>query len=322
MSQPAPANDAQPLRVERLRDEVLRVTASLMFLLEGMEAVRDLRRGSFPVPASSEPSRTGRTYPLLQEMNVPLAMGGDLSALEHALGRGGSVEQLAYRGWLEAICRSVENHQAEGVAAGQRAADLPAPLLDILRIRLDLLNHQGLASEQRAGRCRVLTWFQVDEPILFCMRHVLDFLNQLGWMSGAPASLGPRLTARWMPRPEVAALQDEAPAPEIISMRCSKVRRGHDGGTRATVSLVFANGVFADLPVDLAAGWRSLSRQASWAQQTRIDESGDLRFPDGSRIPLERLYRDALRAIREGTAISHTPLANGSTAHFDTDDSA
>ena len=40
--------------------------------------------------------------------------------------------------------------------------------------------HNAIASEEETGKCKVLRWFKPGEPMILGMRHVFDFLNQLG----------------------------------------------------------------------------------------------------------------------------------------------
>ena len=133
MTKAGQATPARPVLADWVRDEMMRVVASLMFLLEGMETERDVQRFAAHlrrVPAPVD----GQSHPLPQDFDVPLPLEGDQAALDELLRRAGAVEQLAYHayhGWLQAVCRGVEAHLAEADACGQGRADLPAALLDI-----------------------------------------------------------------------------------------------------------------------------------------------------------------------------------------------
>ena len=72
------------------------------------------------------------------------------------------------------------------------------PLGDLRRIRNNML-HGGVATKDNAGGCKVLRWFKDGERIHVPLRHVLDFLNQMGWLAERPTVLsnGPNTQACW-----------------------------------------------------------------------------------------------------------------------------
>ena len=112
--------------------------------------------------------------------------------LNDFLARNGETEQLAFKGWVEQVYNCIwdSDHRnklqdsLEGCGIIPPEAD---PIGDFRRIRNDLIHKHGLASTKNSGKCKVLTWFKPGEPIILGMRHVFDFLNQMGMMSSSPA---------------------------------------------------------------------------------------------------------------------------------------
>ena len=82
--------------------EVYRATASLMYLLQGMEAVRGKELPPYdrftPYLKHSFPS-----FPKPSGVDVPLLLGGPLFDPHDVLDSEGEAEQLAFKGWIEEV---------------------------------------------------------------------------------------------------------------------------------------------------------------------------------------------------------------------------
>ena len=52
---------------------------------------------------------------------------------------------------------------------------------DFRQIRHDLV-HSGSATKEHSGKCRTLNWFKPGEQMILTTDHVLDFLNQMGFL--------------------------------------------------------------------------------------------------------------------------------------------
>ena len=282
--------------------EVYQATASLMFLLQGMESVREQHIAYFNSSSLARKAQAAAPtiYPLLSYLDVPLCLHGHGFKPDDVLQREGTAEQLAYRGWVEQIYLVWESRYRNSLKRDLDGTDviLPEadPLGDFIRIRNDLI-HSGVASKKESGRCTVLMWFDPGEEIVLGMRHVLDFLNQLGLMWGATVALSHGPAAKWMVRPQLAESLSKGPIPEIVSLRPSFDRQDEDGTSWHIISVTFANAVFVDAPVPLLAKMGSVAERTRWVEQTRVDEQGDLRFANGQVKARKELYRDALRAM-------------------------
>ena len=171
--------------------EVNKATASLMYLLQGMESVRDSELPRYnQEPPTSKPSFCN--FPKLSGIGVSPTLTGFDFDLNDFLARNGETEQLAFKGWVEQVYNCIwdSDHRnklqdsLEGCGIIPPEAD---PIGDFRRIRNDLIHKHGLASTKNSGKCKVLTWFKPGESIILGMRHVFDFLNQMGMMSSSPA---------------------------------------------------------------------------------------------------------------------------------------
>ena len=170
--------------------DVDRATASLMYLLHGMESVRNSELAPYnnisPTHQQFAPS-----FPKLPYVGEPLSMSGPGFDLNEVLRREGEAEQLAFKGWVE----QVYNHIWEGKYRNELKTALEGvdiirpegdPIGDFGHIRNDLIHKHGVASEEESGKCTVLKWFKPGEEIVLGMRHVFDFLNHMGFMTRMP----------------------------------------------------------------------------------------------------------------------------------------
>ena len=283
--------------------EVYQASASLMFLLQGMEAVREQHSAYLnSTPLARRAQAVAPTiYPLLSYLDVPLCLYGHGFEPDDVLRREGKAEQLAYRGWVDGVYQLWESRfrsRMRDALAGPGAIRPCADALgDLRHIRNDLLHNDAVASRERSGHCTVLKWFEPGERIVLGMRHVLDFLNQLGLMSRATGSLSHGPAASWMKQTNLAENLSEGPIPEIVSVRPSFDHQDEDGTSWHVISVTFANAVFVDMPVMLPASMGSLEERIRWMEQTQVDDQGDLRLVNGQVKARGELYRDALRAM-------------------------
>ena len=279
--------------------EIYRATAALMFLLEGMESVRQFR----PAPLNPTdddgrfPTGPARIYPLPSEIDLALVLEGPGFRPAELLGREAEAEQLAYRGWLQRVASLGEPQEP----SARRV------LAEIRWIHDDLVHNQGIATAERSGACSVLTWFRAGEPTRLGLRHVLDLLNQLGLMSPTPALDRTGPAAGWTLLPFPQESPHDGPAPAIVSLRVSSraPNQPQNGGETIDpiLCVVFANGVYFELPERRSAALEREQRTES----PGIDECGNLRLADGYVVTRETLYRAALNAL-SSAAPAHARL--------------
>ena len=260
--------------------EICRATVALMFLLEGMESVRDARGSDMTA-----------SFPLLGKLAVPLALQGEPVELLDVLAPGAEAEQLAYQAWLDRTVRLTESDSdspAEPAEYTQLAEELRL-------IRRDLISNGGIASAEGSGRCTRLAWFRAGEPILLGLPHVLDLLNQRGLISAASVLHPSGVEAKWL-RPLLAARErSDDEAPPLVSLREISPRDNGSSGDPGSLVAVFADGVALELSIpDTATRRRNQAKQTGPA---RIDEQGDLVLGDGTRLDRGGLYQEALNRM-------------------------
>ena len=171
------------------------------------------------------------------------------------------------------------------------------PIGDLGHIRNDLVHKAAVASADETGRCKVLIWFQPGESMVLGMRHVLDFLNQMGFMTTLPGFLSHGPAASWTLFPGMEEALRSAPAPNLVSLRMSLDRELQDGSTWRIASVVFENGVFTNVPINYAADHRSLTERIDWINESRIDQDGNLRLSSGAVKDRQVLYGEAIDSL-------------------------
>ena len=209
--------------------DVFLSTAKLMYLLEGMESVRERHSGTFAAPRLS------------RSAVIPLASVVDTAAI---LVRDGEVEQLAYRGWIDEVLQINERARSEiqKVNPGWIRPENDA-WGDLRKIRNDVVHEGGLPLENTLEKRLVLKWHYSGGHVRLTMDHVFDFLNQIGLMfSGSQAcltDLGQVVQYGYMPKPYT---NENSPPSWLISVRTSIDENGPDGSTRWAASCVFDGG--------------------------------------------------------------------------------
>ena len=283
--------------------EVNKATASLMYLLQGMESVRNSELPHY----NQETPGTRQflaNFPKLSNIGVPLTLTGADFDLNDLLKREGETEQLAFKGWVEQVYNCIwdsryRNELTKSFEGPSIIKLQGAPIGDLRRIRNDLIHKGGIASAEHTGKCMVLKWFKPGDPIILGMRHVFDFLNQMGLMSTVPASFQDRAAhVNWMPIfDEEDALRNIKPTPKLVSLRTSMDQVLEDGSSLYVISVVFENGVFTNIPVEYAANGRSQQERNEFISRVRIDEDGNVRFPNGNVKDRETLYGEAVDGL-------------------------
>ena len=254
--------------------EVNKATASLMYLLQGMESVRN----SELLPYNKMPpgqQQYAACFPKLSYVDVPLSMSGIGFDLNEVLKREGEAEQLAFKGWVEQVYflwESQFRNEMKGSFSGPGTIRPEGDAIgDFRHIRNDLIHNNGVASEDASGKCTVLTWFKPGERIVLGMRHVFDFLNQMGFMTKMPGFLDDGPAAAWTLFPGMEEGLANGPVPRLVSLRTSMDKELDDGSSWHVVSVVFENGVFGNIPVQYADNGSSPRQRIEFFNKTVID---------------------------------------------------
>jgi hypothetical protein len=282
--------------------EINRATASLMYLLQGMESVRKTELAPYN-GINPEHRQFAASFPKLSYVDVPLCVSGPGFDLNDVLRREGDAEQLAYKGWVEQIYFLWESRFRNEMNEDLQGPDTIRPegdaIGDFRLIRNDLIHKNGVASVEYSGRCEVLKWFKPGECIILGMHHVLDFLNQMGFMTKSPGFLSHGPNAGWTVFPGMEEDLASRSVPRLVSLRPSMDRVLDDGSSWHVVSVVFENGVFVDLPVCYGNDGSTVQQRIDLFNKTSIDDNGNLRFANGLVKDRERLYEEAVKALSD-----------------------
>ena len=164
----------------------------------------------------------------------------------------GPIEDRIFRVLILDIFRIWEDcyrHDLES-ALSSGAPDAVPPRADVLgdlrHIRIDLTHRHPLtARREHAARCKTLRWFKEGERMQVRWRHVLDFLNRMGWLGGNIwLAVGRQLApgAYAVPRPA-------STAPRLASAYPFTEPDKPDPRYRYCASVVFEDGVVGLLPM-------------------------------------------------------------------------
>ena len=306
------------LPLPRFVYEVNRATASLLYLLWGMELVRSNEPFLYNRhdQLSPDDQKFALCFQRLSYVDVPLSLTGISSDLNKLLEREGEAEQLAFKGWVEEVYNSIWESRLRDELRDRLRDELRETLKDfeitlkvdvlgdLRHIRNDLVHNKGIASEDEAGKCKVLKWFGPGDHIILGMHHVFDFLNQLGFMT-MRLSYKKFLSGTiiwWGLSPDMDGKTPERnPIPKLVSLRTFIDTRLKD--KPYAISVVFENGVFvntvidAEIPTELIPDdldpWEKI-RSIYEKKIVHLDEDGNVRFTNGSVMDRERLYRKAI----------------------------
>ena len=281
--------------------DVNRATASLMFVLQGMQYVRDRELPKYDaLPPFQQQDLV--VSPSLPYLDLELGLSGAPFDPHDVLCREGEAEQLAFQGWVEKIFNMLweGRYRSELKKAFTGPGVIPpelAPVGDLRRLRNDLVHKRAVATRKGSGQCVVLKWFQPGEPMIFRIWHVFDFLNHMGMLSDVPAFTAEGAVSRWsVGRRSEDALRSSS-VPDIVSLRVSTDRHLADGSSNHLVSLVFANGVYANVPVHYPADGTSAAERVASMDLTCLDSDGNLLFSNGQAKDREVLYGEAIDVL-------------------------
>ena len=276
------------------------VAVTTQFLFYQLDAIHSLHRrtrelqataGSGTVPAPAYPPLRGRLF-----------VAG--TPLSEQAAPDGPMEEAAFRSWVVEVYRLWETRHR---VAHERAAhpDVPDairpevdPLGDLRRIRNDML-HKGVATKANAANCKVLRWFKEEERVQVRLRHVLDFLNQMGWLTETPVSISDGLTGQvicW----HIGREGWDGNVPPLVSVRPMLDADTKDLTFRYGASVVFGDGVFGC--ISFAPGTETPAetekRSRLWPTM-RVSGNGSLVLPGFDKeVSAGTLYRRLLKSER------------------------
>ncbi len=279
------------------RDDVAICTRSLLHQLDAIHALH--RRAHEAESASGGSAEPLPVYPPLR--GRPVVIGVPLS--EQAA-PGGPMEAAAYRSWVVEVYRIWETrHRVAFERASQPDVPEPIqpkvdPLGDLRRVRNNLL-HGGVATTDGAANCKVLLWFKEGEHVQVRLRHVMDFVNQMGWLTE-----NPRVD---LERPDVRGSwwyvnRDDwnGTVPVLASVRPMLDTDAENPTYRYGASIVFEDGVFGCVP--LIPPSQIPEETERWSRlwpAMRMSDDGDLVVPGlDVRVSAGLLYENLLKGER------------------------
>lgn len=208
----------------------------------------------------------------------------------------GQMEQVAFKGWVyevwdlwESRYRTQLKHSARGLPGAIRPRQ--QVLGDLRHIRNNLL-HRGIAKRGEAASCEILQWFSEGERMQVQLRHVIDFLNQMGWLQlDSPVLVveESKVSTWHINKGGVP----EEPTPALVSVRPFVDLQQQDSRYRYGASVAFENMVFGTTPMGPEheePEAQARDRSHKWLNMT-VDERGDLCVPELGTIPSAKLYR-------------------------------
>ncbi|MDE2841782.1 MAG: hypothetical protein OXN21_00215 [Chloroflexota bacterium] len=278
--------------------EVNRATASLMYLLQGMETVR---ARELP-PYDGFPSNLKYSFPSAPKppgVDVPLLLGGPSFDPHTMLDPQGEAEQLAFKGWVVQVYDQIweanfRNHFKDGYEGDDLIRPLSQPFGDFGHIRNDLVHNKGVAKATETGKCKVLTWFEPGERMILGMRHVLDFLNQAGFMHQIGGFIPSGAHAAWSSIHLKESDLKKGTIPKLISVGASFDRMLEDGSVYYAIAVVFENGVFCNIAIHDGPSEKTGPEWIEFVNKTDIDAKGNLRLANGQILHRESLYHDCV----------------------------
>ena len=275
--------------------DVTKVTASLFYLLEGLELMQALP----PQSKDNEGPISGAlTAPCLSGLKiVPMV---SVEHVNELIGPSGDAEQLALKGWVVDVYNRWERHRGDlQCHLGDNAILPEIPCMgDFRHIRNDIV-HSGFATMDHCGKCAVLTWFTPTEQITMTIDYVLDFLHQMNLLQLPWKWTDDNENTKqfgWELAPWYSDINDDdGTIPKLISLRTSVDHDGEDGTIRYMMSCVFADGVFGmgdlkdlvDVPID-----------PERFREGRIGPDSDIRFPGEHAIAKRILYKACIGYLR------------------------
>ena len=212
----------------------------------------------------------------------------------------GTMEETAFKGWVAEVYDLWESRYRTQLQHNTR--QLPGSIRprqqvlgDLRHIRNNLL-HNGIARRGEAGNCEALRWFSVGERVQVRLRHVIDFLNQMGWLQQNSLTFVAEQgkTSAWHID---KSGEVEEPTPALISARPFVDPLEPDSRFRYAASIAFENLVFGTFPMGPENGEteaQAKDRTDKWMRMT-VDEQGNLHIPDLGTVPAAELYWNCLK---------------------------
>ncbi|MDE0454935.1 MAG: hypothetical protein OXJ63_06435 [Gammaproteobacteria bacterium] len=281
--QPLHGNPSHP-EWQRFQHDVIVATDSLAYILDGISRIHRNPDGPIGGPKlRGFPMLTGESF---RDRTRPY----------------GPMMQTVFRGWFAEVFDLWESvyelRLSDSIDADGEFLRLERAVLEEFgQVRNNLL-HGGVAMDGEAGNLRRLQWFKPGERMRMQFWHVLDFLNQMGWLMEDDVLIleedrGPR-TSRWHVERD---RELEKIPPQLVSIRPLIDLGADDPMYRYGVGVAFDNGVFGNVPFGFEEAIDPVTplqdRIRTW-HAIEIDDNGNLRIPGVATVGARDLYQGCL----------------------------
>ena len=232
-------------------------------------------------------------YPGLPDLCLSFAISE--TGPDDLYGRTGAASQIAYIGWIVDILGTWEKKYRPKIEKDPPGSRIQFDALgDLTKIRNDVVHNYSIASRGHTGRCSTLKWFDPEEKIIFEVRHVLDFLHQVGVIGSG--IFAPTKDQKY----SIDTVHDEKtllewkPTPKLASVRVSL----RETDPYLDLYVVFDNGFYCTIPYKFVALDGDLKKcRTSLLRGHHVDSDGNLRFDEGAILSSRELYKTALKGF-------------------------
>lgn len=228
----------------------------------------------------------------------------------------GPMMQTALTGWItrtyalwEVTYRTKLNSIT--IKTGPDAIRPEQQVLGDLRLIRNNLLHSETARQDMAGKCEILKWFKSEQKMVLEFAHVLDFLNQMGWLGGIsvrPFSEEAQYSDAWLFLGELT--RTRGPEPKLVSARPVLISDDPDN-LRHLVTVVFEDGVCGSVRCNVTTNQGAeLSEEEidRYWTKIKINDEGGLDMPGADSIAAADIYRIVLEAISDPGIAANVPL--------------
>ena len=243
-----------------------------------------------------------RCSPVYPKLRVSLYLIGDRFMERTA--PDGPMEQFLFRGWVSDVYdlwESKYRNQLDHEFGKRPGAVRPRQqvLGDLRRIRNNLI-HGGVARKGGAANCEILKWFTDGEQMQVRFRHIIDFLNQMVWLSEGEFFTyeEPVTMCAWQIDRKG---EPEKPTPDLISVRPIVNPKEQTPCYRYGASVAFENGVFGLVPMEFEKEETEAQEKKiaqKWKGMT-VNKRGDLYVPNLITVPASKLYWNCLKGKKQ-----------------------
>ena len=215
---------------------------------------------------------------------------------------GGLAEQMVFKSWVSEVYNLWESRYRTNLKTHTVVPGAIRPrhqvLGDLRQIRHNLVHSESnLATDDRAGSCKILKWFSTGETMQLSFNHVLDFLNQMDWLVDQPqiVSTSPMVKLNfWRLNDQVVRAHGDS-RPRLVSVRPIVGEEDDPPLFRYGVSVAFSDGVFGRIAMGNSFHEASAWNDRLWDGLTADSDGYSLILP-GTEIclPSASLYKRCL----------------------------